>query len=77
VKTPRCKTFATLWLQDVAHYASSNGIHWTQDQPMLLTNDALEHTETQSQELLPLSVKGGYLATITGRGVRIAVIPTQ
>jgi len=44
---------------------SSDGIHWTQDQSMLLTNDALDHTDTQYQELVPLRVKGGYLATVT------------
>jgi hypothetical protein len=32
---------------------------------MLLTSDALDHTDTQYQELVPLRVKGGYLATVT------------
>jgi hypothetical protein len=44
---------------------SSDGINWMQDKSMLLTNDALDHTDTQYQELAPLRVNGGYLAMVT------------
>ena len=44
---------------------STNGIQWTQDTAMDLTGDGLDHTDTQYQELVPLRVEGGYLATVT------------
>ena len=44
---------------------SSDGMTWVQDRAMFLTVDGLDHTDTQYQELVPLRVKGGYLATVT------------
>jgi hypothetical protein len=49
----------------VLRATSSDGINWKQDESMVLTNDALDHTDTQYQELVPLRVEGGYLATVT------------
>ena len=51
--------------RSVLRAKSSDGIKWTQDKSMVLTNDALDHTDTQYQELVPLRVEGGYLATVT------------
>jgi hypothetical protein len=44
---------------------SSDGILWTQDRSMELTADELDHRDTQYQELVPLRVDGGYIATVT------------
>jgi hypothetical protein len=51
--------------RSVLRATSSDGIKWTQDKSMVLTNDALDHPDTQYQELVPLRVEGGYLATVT------------
>jgi hypothetical protein len=44
---------------------SSDGNKWVKDESMILTADELDHRDTQYQELVPISVPGGYLATIT------------
>ncbi len=44
---------------------SNDGTRWTQDKSMELTADELDHRDTQYQELVPLRVEGGYLATVT------------
>ncbi len=44
---------------------SSDGKKWTKDDSMMLTADELDHRDTQYQELVPIRVPGGYLATVT------------
>jgi hypothetical protein len=44
---------------------SSDGKSWEQDRSMVLTADELDHRDTQYQELVPVEVNGGYLATVT------------
>jgi hypothetical protein len=44
---------------------SSDGTTWKQDESMELTADELDHRDTQYQELVPLRVQGGYIATVT------------
>lgn len=51
--------------RSIMRATSTDGIKWTRDESMLLTLDALDHTDTQYQELVPLRVEGGYLATVT------------
>jgi hypothetical protein len=44
---------------------SKDGVTWEQDKSMELTADELDHRDTQYQELVPLRVADGYLATVT------------
>ncbi|MBM4071364.1 MAG: hypothetical protein FJ271_20865 [Planctomycetes bacterium] len=44
---------------------SQDGVTWTRDPMMALTNDERDHRDTQYQECVPLKVPGGYLGMIT------------
>jgi hypothetical protein len=51
--------------RSVFRATSSDGKKWTKDNSMVLTADELDHRDTQYQELVPIRVPGGYLATVT------------
>jgi hypothetical protein len=44
---------------------SKDGKNWTRDESMMLTGDELDHRDTQYQELVPITVPGGFVATVT------------
>ena len=61
---------------------STDGVRWAKDDSMILTRDEIDHRDTQYQELVPISVPGGFLATVTmyhplsqTQDVRIAASP--